>query len=242
MAQENETQLDLQLNALFATEATGEAPQVSLDPYGFSVLTICTGNICRSPLMAGLLRNHLHALTEALGATADFITVSSSGTGALIDAPADPLVLDLSRRLNTDLDSHRSRQFEPSHAENAHVIVTATRAQRDEITQLAPSVGSRCFTLVELADLIDQLRRSGALEAPSTPLRRQTRISRRLQRLIAEAHAARPLRTPSDHDDVEDPYRRSPQTHLRVAQQISGLCDEIADRFAVALGVEGAPA
>lgn len=233
-------QLDIQLNALFSTEDTGEVPRLTQDqdPYGFSVLMVCTGNICRSPLMEGLVRDRLQILATALEAPGDFMSVTSSGLGALVGSPADPLVLDLSRPLKTDLSQHRARQFESEQAESAHLILAASRAQRDEINELAPTAGSRCFTLAEFADLVGQMGESGLLEPPTAPLRRPTRISRHLQQLVAEANAERLNRTTENSDDVEDPYKQSPETHLRVAHQINQLCNGIASGFAYVLGVK----
>ncbi len=44
----------------------------------FKILTVCTGNICRSPLAEGLLRKVLRGLP---------VEVSSAGTGALVGVP-----------------------------------------------------------------------------------------------------------------------------------------------------------
>ncbi|MDX9839346.1 MAG: low molecular weight phosphotyrosine protein phosphatase, partial [Azoarcus sp.] len=46
------------------------------------ILTVCTGNICRSPLAEFLLR-------ERLGAAGKKAEVRSAGIGALIGHPAD---------------------------------------------------------------------------------------------------------------------------------------------------------
>ncbi len=225
----------LELAALFESDAAGSLPQKDLDPYSFAVLTVCTGNICRSPLAQALLRKQLRSLSDAVGAPADFSRVGSSGLGAVVGAPVDPAVLALGTELGVKLATHRARQFEPDHAENAHLILTATREQRDQLITLAPGASSRTFTLAEFARLLTERETDPLFGAPTVPLQRPTRLSRHLQRLVEELHRARQGAeffggTP-DTDDIEDPYRRSDDTHRRVATQIDALCTFIGERL-----------
>ncbi len=220
-----------QLAALFATETTGEAPRRELDPYGFTVLTVCTGNICRSPLAERLLADALGRTAGELSLPDGFVSVSSSGLGALVGSGADAPVRDLARALGTNVDGHAARQFAPEHAENAHLVLTATRAQRDEVVSLAPVATGRTFSIVEFERLLAHLGMHGQLQAPERPLHRPTRFSRRLQRVISDAHAARQVAPGDERDDVEDPYRQSPEVHLRVARRINDSVQAIAGRL-----------
>ena len=58
----------------------------------FSILTVCTGNICRSPLAEGLLRMVLGGLD---------VTVQSAGTAALVGEP----MTEQNQRIAADLAS-----------------------------------------------------------------------------------------------------------------------------------------
>lgn len=72
----------------------------------FSVLMVCTGNICRSPTADGLLR---HALVEAgLG---ERVRVDSAGTHDYhIGDPPDPRSCATAKAYGVDLTSLRARQ------------------------------------------------------------------------------------------------------------------------------------
>ncbi len=235
----NTKDFSLEIAALFESDEAGALPQKDLDPYSFAVLTVCTGNICRSPLAQALLRRQLRELSDNVGAPADFSRVGSSGLAAIVGAPADPAVLSLGTEHGVKLASHRARQFEPDHAENAHLVLTATREQRDRLTELAPGASSRTFTLAEFARLITQHADHPLFGAPEVPLRRPTRLSRHLQRIVEELNRARQgaefFGGAPDSDDIEDPYRCGDETHRRVATQIDELCTIIGERLSRAV-------
>lgn len=228
-------QISLELSALFEAEAAGVIVQHDLEPYTFNVLAVCTGNICRSPLIEVLMRDRLSALVTALGVTEPLVHASSSGLGALVGAPADQTVLELAREAGVDLSAHRARQFEPSRAENAHLILAATTAQRDEIVSLAPSATTRCFSVAEFTRLLTTL--GDGITAPPVLPRRPTRVSRLMQQLVDGANSARQLTPPAASDDIDDPYRQSLDVHIRVAKEIVQACSVIETAFARALGV-----
>ena len=69
----------------------------------FNILMVCTGNICRSPMAEGLLRNRL---TEKY---AGKVAVSSAGTHALHGNPAQPHAVEVMREYGVDISRHRAR-------------------------------------------------------------------------------------------------------------------------------------
>jgi len=66
------------------------------------ILCVCTGNTCRSPMMASLLQ-------EALRAHGMEATVESAGTGAAVGDPASAGAAAAMASRGLDLQAHRSR-------------------------------------------------------------------------------------------------------------------------------------
>ena len=76
----------------------------------FSVLTVCTGNICRSPTADGLLRHEL-----AKAGLSDRVRVDSAGTHDYhIGDPPDPRSCAAARAFGVDLTGLRARQVAAS--------------------------------------------------------------------------------------------------------------------------------
>lgn len=68
-----------------------------------SVLIVCTGNVCRSPMAEVLMR-------EWLGSRGLQVRVESAGVGAPVGLPADVHAIDLMHERELDLLEHRARQ------------------------------------------------------------------------------------------------------------------------------------
>ena len=65
-----------------------------------SVLFVCTGNTCRSPMAAALLRRQL------AGCGIEGVTVDSAGLAALPGAPASGHAVAVMAELGTDISAH----------------------------------------------------------------------------------------------------------------------------------------
>lgn len=83
-----------------------------------SVLILCIGNICRSPVAEGLLKKISEQ--HQLG-----LSVSSAGVHAMVDDPAQPNSLAVAEENGIDITSHRARQL-TADIINAHDIVLVT--------------------------------------------------------------------------------------------------------------------
>jgi len=70
------------------------------------ILCVCTGNTCRSPMLAAMLRRALAA------AGRDDIRVRSAGVAATPDQPASEHARSVMRERDLDLSTHRSTQLD----------------------------------------------------------------------------------------------------------------------------------
>ncbi|WP_439686439.1 protein-tyrosine-phosphatase [Cupriavidus oxalaticus] len=104
-----------------------------------TVLVVCIGNICRSPMAQGLLSQ---ALPEG--------DVVSAGLGALAGQAADPNAVDLLSHRGVDISGHRARQLSHVMVRRADLILVMDNAQRQELQRLHPATTGRVFRLGEL--------------------------------------------------------------------------------------------
>jgi len=96
----------------------------------FEVLMVCTGNICRSPMAAGLLR---HRLPPALQGRA---VVNSAGTHALHGHQAEPLAVKAMAAAGIDIRDHRARHITREMVRQADLILTMEQAHLETIQQM----------------------------------------------------------------------------------------------------------
>ena len=85
----------------------------------YRILTVCTGNICRSPMAEYALRT---ALDQA--GLRDRAEVASVGTtGWEVGNPIDPRAGALLRRHGIDADDHRARQMDDQELRSADLVL-----------------------------------------------------------------------------------------------------------------------
>jgi protein-tyrosine phosphatase len=195
----------------------------------FEVLTVCTGNICRSPLAEQLLRTRLRPLAGV---------VSSAGTRGLPAAPMTPESARLAGALGIDpaeAAQHRSRFLDERMLRSPDLVLTMTRDHRREVAELAPARLRSTFTVREFARLTAQLSDAQIVDAADA----EAEPGARIRAVSAAAASLRglslPPADPSD-DDVVDPYGRSWQTYELSAAQLVPAVDEVVRvlRLAVA--------
>lgn len=111
-----------------------------------SILFVCLGNICRSPLAEGALR------AEAARLDLDLI-VDSAGTGDWhVDEPPDERAQRTARRYGVDISVLRARQVRPADlCRFTHVIALDHRNMAD-LRRLAPADAT-----AELSLLLDHV-------------------------------------------------------------------------------------
>ena len=118
---------------------------VAPPPRPRSVLFVCTGNTCRSPLAEGLARR---LLAREIGCSpADLADrgwrVGSAGVAAMPgDAPSAPAIL-AAAECGFDLSRHRSRPVNPELLAGATFVVAVTRGHAVHLMTRFPGAGPR---------------------------------------------------------------------------------------------------
>lgn len=107
------------------------------------ILLVCTGNVCRSPYLERLLAAALPGMP-----------VSSAGTMALVGDDIEPRVKATLIERGVNATGFASRQLQPAMAEDADLIISASRDHQRKVLRLAPRAMRRTFTLRELADAL----------------------------------------------------------------------------------------
>lgn len=176
----------------------------------FTVLLVCTGNICRSALAERLGRAYLD---EALGEDADGVRLHSAGLQAVVDSAMHPDSALVLRGLGGDPGDFRARQFVGDMAIDANLVLTMTRKHRRDVLRAAPRALSRTFTLREAADLLDMLGED--VSVPAEELAQQGRS------LVPRLAAARSWRQGGEADDIRDPIGLPVEVHQDVGEAIA---------------------
>lgn len=204
----------MSLSSLFAEEqASGP----------FTVLTVCTGNICRSPLAEMLLRKVLAGLD---------VRVHSAGTEALVGRPMPEQNQIIASELGvTDEDRHHARQLEPELIRESDLVLALTREHRRAVVEMLPRATRHVFTLREFGRLAEAIDTNELLfdDTQSASERLCAVVD-----LVAQLRGTvPPLENPGE-DDVVDPYRQNDEVYARSAQEIIPSVNQIAKLFRLA--------
>ncbi|AZG48097.1 Protein-arginine-phosphatase [Gordonia insulae] len=112
-----------------------------------SVLFICTGNICRSPIGERILAG----LAQRSGVP---VTSSSAGVGAMNGHAMHPYAVEVLDEHGYDATGFESRYLRPPLLQTADVVLCLTRDHRAAAQQMLPVRWKRMFTLTEFAELV----------------------------------------------------------------------------------------
>jgi protein-tyrosine phosphatase len=99
-----------------------------------SILFVCLGNICRSPLAEGVFR----AVVEAQGEAARF-SIDSAGIGGWHAGSApDPRSVAIAARHGIDISGQQARRICPQDFAEFDLILGMDRSNVDELRRIAP--------------------------------------------------------------------------------------------------------
>lgn len=179
----------------------------------FSLLIVCTGNVCRSPAIERLLGSAFAARGVA---------VRSCGTGALTGRPIEPPMARLLEEQGVSSGGFAARGITGEMLAGADLVLTATRELRGGVVEILPSVVRCTFTVWEFARLAAQVSPAD-LDAAAGPY---PDAAERLDALIPHA-AARRAQVPVELDDIVDPYRQRAEVYEESFGQIVEAVREI---------------
>ena len=192
-------------------------------PAHVRILTVCTGNICRSPAAERLLQAGLDQVVPG-----GFV-VTSAGTRAMVGEPMQPPSADMVRTFGGNPENFAARQLTSRILRGVDLVLTMTSGHRGDVLQLDASLLKRTFTIREFARMLDVLDDRAAASSPaSAPLAQEEADQMAAhvafwRGLPARAASVRHLSLPADpsENDIIDPYRRGPETYRQMEDELA---------------------
>lgn len=126
-----------------------------------TVLLVCTGNTCRSPMAEGLTAKLMAKLRGVDAGDLDKhgVRVLSAGVTASPGMPVSAGAVSAASKLGVDIASHRSRPLTLDLVNDADVIYTMTAAHREMVLAMAPHARSKVHRLDPDDDVSDPIGR-----------------------------------------------------------------------------------
>lgn len=192
----------------------------------FSILSVCTGNICRSPVAELMLARDLAPL--------GVVQVESAGTGALVGAGVpDPARLRAAS-IGIDASAHKARQVETAMIRHADLVLTMAREHRRVVVEQAPATMRRSFTLREFARIAEAVQpqleeavRSAGAQNAEDAMRAGVALAAVMRGTVP------PPVDPADFDIV-DPYRRPDDVYGQSFDQLKPAAELVASYLTAA--------
>jgi low molecular weight protein-tyrosine phosphatase len=188
----------------------------------FTVLHVCMGNICRSPMAERLFR---HALRARIGDDVDerYLSHGAGVGGWHVGEAMNPPAARQLRERGVEHGQFRARKLNGALVDASDLILCATSDQVEYVVELRPDAAGKTFVLGEFGRLLPLVSLDGLPPADSP----QHAYERGLA-LVAAADAARAGSPRRDSDDLDDPWGMPDREFARVADQIEATVAPLA--------------
>ncbi|HEO9920194.1 TPA: protein tyrosine phosphatase [Klebsiella pneumoniae subsp. pneumoniae] len=117
-----------------------------------SILIICTGNICRSPIAERILRSKITNRK-----------IDSAGTGGLVGFPADHSAIKVSEKNGISLEGHKATQFSSKLGRQYDLLLVMEKNHIEQISNIAPEARGKTMLLghwIGMKEIPDPYRKS----------------------------------------------------------------------------------
>ncbi len=184
------------------------------------ILSVCSGNLCRSPLIEGFLR-------WALGCRGLDFNVQSAGFSATTDMGCPPDLVAIAAELAVDLTGHRTRKTSKEASETADLIIAASREHEVAVHDISRSAWDPTSILSELVELLRPIASSccGVVEG-CWSVRDLVPAAQHHGEAIRYGRRARPFA-----HDLLDPFDRSADDARSVTLHVARLTSQLAAFF-----------
>ncbi|BCB84662.1 arsenate reductase/protein-tyrosine-phosphatase family protein [Phytohabitans suffuscus] len=194
----------------------------------FTVLHVCMGNICRSPMAERLLDQAVRERLAKAGTTPpaeEMLHSHSAGTGGWhAGEEMNPPAARQVRARGGDPGGFVARKLRSDLIDAADLVLTATADQQEYVVALRPDAAARTFVLGEFGRLLGTVDLSALPASAATP----DAVYTRGVALVEAVHTARGSAPPMASDDLDDPWGRGDQAFTRVADEIEDTVDPLA--------------
>jgi protein-tyrosine phosphatase len=188
----------------------------------FTVLQLCMGNICRSPMAERLL---VLAARELVGDCDELLHVHSAGTGGWhVGEAMDAQAARQLRERGGEPAGFRARKLGGDHIEASDLILTATADQQQHVVSQRPDAAGRTFVIGEFGRLL------GSVDLAALPAFRPDpdAVYARGVAIVEAVDALRAGRPAQRGDELDDPWGRGERYFSRVADDIEATVQPFA--------------
>ena len=190
------------------------------------VLTVCTGNLCRSPLAAALLDRHLRGSGVR-------VLVQSAGTGAFEGHAPPNHMIEAADQFDVDLRNVRSRSVTSAALTGADLVLCLAADHARHVLGMAPEIVDRTLLLKEAARYVPAVHDS-SVDTPRSstgPTAMSDEFVEWRAGMVGSRDPMRYWSSESLRDDIPDPMGHRPQRYHDVAERVAFFAQLLVSRW-----------